>query len=246
MESERKMSAQNKLSYEFLQNIKQELRTPVAKITTALEKLKTHYDELDEHEKLSNIAQISMDSEKLNCLINNIIDLSKLHSDYRLLIKSYNLTDLLYERVEFCKKIYIEDKDNKLWNFTFNLEKDIFVNCDKYYIGRVLDNIIINAMEYCINKKVNINLHRTNKGLVEFSITDQNLSVPKKYLRNVFESSVLNITKNKMLGIRLLFCQKVIKAHEGQIWTKESEKQRGVAFTFTIPSLLVDNYHTSS
>jgi K+-sensing histidine kinase KdpD len=212
----------------FLKNIQDELLDYVTEITEMMEELKNHYDDLEEYKKLQNIEQINLNSEGLNFLINNIIDLSKVQSDCKLLIDPCNLSNLLYER------IYIRDSVNKSWNFQLNIEKDILVNCDKYYMARVLDNIIIISTEYCVNNDININLYRTNNGLVEFIITEQELSVTKKYLDTIFNPSMNNVTKNKILDIRILLCQKIIESHEGSFWSKTCPKQ-GVTFAFTMP-----------
>ncbi len=234
MKAKRKSPILTKNNRKFLENIQDELLGYVTKITEVMEALKNRYDDLGEYEKLQNIEQINFNSEGLNFLINNIIDLSKVQSDCKLLVDRCDLTDLLYERLDYCRKIYIRDNVNKSWNFQLNIEKDILVNCDKYYMARVLDNIIINFTEYCVNNNVNINLYRTNNGLAEFIVTEKELSVTKKYLDSIFNPSMINVTKNKILDIRILLCQKIIKSHEGSFWSKTSPKQ-GVTFAFAMP-----------
>ncbi len=234
MKAKRKSPILTKDNRKFLENIQEDLLGYVTKITDAMESLKNRYNDLEEYEKLQNIEQINFNSEGLNFLINNIIDLSKLQFDCNLLVDRCDLTDLLYERLDYCRKIYIRDNVDKSWNFQLNIEKNILVNCDKYYMARALDNIIINSTEYCINNNVNINLYRKNNGLAEFIITEQELSVTKKYLDTIFNPLMSNVTKNKVLDIRILFCQKVIESHEGSFRSKICPKQ-GITFSFTMP-----------
>ena len=69
------------------------------------------YDKLTENQRRKAIKDIAKSSERLNSLISNILDLSKLSGlNYQLNITDIDFSELVYERVKICRKLYTEDK----------------------------------------------------------------------------------------------------------------------------------------
>lgn len=147
-----------------------------------------------------------------------------------------NLTDLVYKRLELCKKLYIQDKDD-LW-FNLQIEDELTVLCDEYYISRTIDNIIVNAIQYCKQGTITIELKPEQNHTIVFSVKDEGIGIPKDELFEVFNPfTVSSKTKTPAggRGIGLALSKKVIEAHNGQIWAKQNQdKGVTVAFILTI------------
>jgi len=142
---------------ELLRNLEHETRTPITGITSLGQVLWANYDKFNEEQRRNATKDIADSSERLTSLVNNLIDLSKLNKlNYQLNKSQVNLTDLVYERLELCKKLYIQDKDD-LW-FNLQIEDELTVLCDEYYISRTIDNIIVNAIQYCKQGTITIEL----------------------------------------------------------------------------------------
>lgn len=222
------------LKYEFLRNLEHEANTPITGITSLGQVLWESYDLLSEKQRRQGLEDIAKSSERLATLVNNMVDLSKLSSlTYKLNIQKVNLGNLVKARLETCKKLYL---NNKELEFVCKLDDNIIVECDPYYITRVLDNLIVNAIGYSKAGKVVLTLTR-KKNMVEFAIQDQGLAVPASELQDIFGVFVVS-SKTKTpaggRGVGLALCKKSIEAHHGQIWA-ESNGTTGATFKFAIP-----------
>jgi signal transduction histidine kinase len=224
---------------EFLRNLEHETRTPITGITSLGQVLWANYDKFNEEQRRNATKDIADSSERLTSLVNNLIDLSKLNNiNYQLNKSQVNLSDLVYKRLELCKKLYIQDKDQEdLW-FNLQIDNELTALCDQYYISRTIDNIIVNAIQYCKQGTITIELKPEQNHTIVFSVKDEGIGIPKDELFEVFEPfTVSSNTKTPAggRGIGLALSKKVIEAHNGQIWAKQNQdKGVTVAFTLTI------------
>jgi len=221
---------------ELLRNLEHETRTPITGITSLGQVLWANYDKFNEEQRRNATKDIADSSERLTSLVNNLIDLSKLNKlNYQLNKSQVNLTDLVYERLELCKKLYIQDKDD-LW-FNLQIEDELTVLCDEYYISRTIDNIIVNAIQYCKQGTITIELKPEQSNTILFSVKDEGIGIPKDELFEVFDPfTVSSKTKTPAggRGIGLALSKKVIEAHNGQIWAKPNQ-DKGVTVAFSLP-----------
>jgi signal transduction histidine kinase len=180
-------------------------------------------------------------SNKLEGLVNNIFDLSNLSSDtYKINKKVINLSDIVYVSLEKCRRLYIDsvDSENRIWEI--DIEDDIILNCDEYYMGQTLDNLIINAIQYCKEGKIGISLKKENKGnypFIRFAISDEGIGIPKNEIDEIFNPFITSSKTRKIQqgrGIGLTLAKKVIELHDGKI-TVEANQKKGSVFSFLLP-----------
>jgi signal transduction histidine kinase len=125
--------------------------------------------------------------------VDNLIDLSKLENlKYKLNKTTVNLTSLVYKRLEICQKLYIKEENKENLSFDLEIEDKLIISCDKYYITRTIDNIIINAIQYCPQGKITIILHKNQQAEVELNIKDEGIGIPKDELFDVFGAFVIS------------------------------------------------------
>jgi len=222
------------LKDEFLRNLQHEIRIPVTGITSIGQVLWENYDKFTEEQRRSAIKEIAESSQRLVSLVNNMIDLSKLKSlTYELSFTKVNLSELIYQRVDICRKIYLNDKELE---FIYDVEDNVMVNCDEYYITSTLDNLITNAISYSQRGIITVHF-RKELDFVKFNITDEGVGIPPQELHHVFGTFVVSSRTKTSAGGRglgLALCKKVIEAHKGQIWC-ESDGKNGSSFPFIIP-----------
>jgi len=152
------------LKNEFLRNLEHETRTPITGITSLGQVLWDNYDKFNEEQRRNATSDIAKSSERLTSLVNNLIDLSKLESLYYKLNKlEVNLSELVLKRLEICQKLYVDEKNRDNLNFDLEIEEKLNVVCDENYIARTIDNIIINAIQYCPSGQITIKLYK-NQG----------------------------------------------------------------------------------
>jgi len=223
---------------EFLRNLNHETRGPIVDITTMGQALYENYDNFSEEQRKEALKEISNNSSKLSSLVNNLIDLSQLSSiNFKLNINNVDLSKLVKERVEFCKKLYISDENNDSVQIILNIEKNIICKCDKHYVSNAIDNIIINAMQYYKDGQIIIELHK-NGTEIEFSVIDEGIGISKNELYNIFGTFTVGSRTHPTVGNRgvgLALCKKTIESHGGKIWA-ESNSKNGTTFKFVLYS----------
>jgi len=224
------------LKYEFLRNLEHEAHTPITGITSMAQVIDETYDKIPEEKRRKAIREIAINAERLQSYVNNLIDLSKLSSmRYDLRIESVNLSKLVDSKLEKCKKLYIPGKFLEDREFVVEVEPDIVVNCDEYYIGRTIENIIINAIQYCKVGKITVKLTTTAKA-IEFSVRDSGIGIPQSYMKDIFgafTTSAKTKTPAGGRGVGLALAKVVTDLHKWQI-SVESDGENGSLFKFVI------------
>jgi Na+/proline symporter/signal transduction histidine kinase len=227
-----------KVKNEFLQNIEHEGHTPITGITSTGQVLYEYYDRLSDKERKEMARNIAKSSDRLLTLVNNLIDVSKLSTmKYQLNKTRINLTELLYSRLEYCKKLYLEQKN---LNFLNRIEENVLIEGDRHYITSAIDSLIINSIKHARDGDITISLHRSESEL-KFSISNKG-EIPQEELNAIFEPFIIGSNSrtksgaipNGQRGLGLTLCKLAIEAHGGRIWA-ENSLHGEVIFKFTIP-----------
>ncbi len=227
-----------KVKNEFLQNIEHEGHTPITGITSTGQVLYEYYDRLSDKERKDLARNIARSSDRLLTLVNNLIDVSKLSTmKYQLNKTRVNLTDLLYSRLEYCKKLYLEQEN---LNFLNRIEDNVLIEGDRHYITSAIDSLIINSIKHARDGDITISLHRSESEL-KFSISNKG-KIPPEELNAIFEPFIIGSNSrtksgaipNGQRGLGLTLCKLAIEAHGGRIWA-ENSLHGEVIFKFTIP-----------
>ena len=137
---------EEKVKNEFYSNISHELRTPINLIYSALQ-LNEIYLNDDNYDNINkNNNAIKQNCFRLIRTINNFIDTNKISEGYlNNNIKIYNIVSVVENISLACNK-YVEMIDNTLI-FDVN-EEEIYVECDKDIIERIILNLLSNSVKY--------------------------------------------------------------------------------------------------
>ncbi|MDC0865092.1 ATP-binding protein [Rickettsiaceae bacterium] len=235
------ISKSTELKNEFLRNVPHESNNALTPILGFINILNERYDHLSDEERKEMLGYAADSSNKLEGLVNNIFDLSNLSSDtYKINKKAINLSDLVYVSLEKCRRLYIDaaDSENRIWDI--DIQDNIILNCDEYYIGQTLDNLIINAIQYCKEGRIGIYLKKESKGnyqFIKFTIYDEGIGIPKNEIDEIFNPFITSSKTRKIQqgrGIGLTLSKKVIELHDGKI-TVEANQKKGSVFSFLLP-----------
>ena len=221
------------LKEEFIRNIKHETHTPLVGITSLSQAILLSYDHLDEKQKRGFIEQIAENSDRLESFVENIIDLSKLQSmSMELNIEGINLGDLVRDRVELYKKLFLINSNQEI---VLEIAPNVMIECDKHYIGHTIDNLLKNAVQYGEGKSVKIDVRKSDDR-AEFIIEDSGIGIPEEELQEIFGVFVVSSktrTQAGGRGVGLALCKAALEAHGGSI-TAESKGGRGARFRFVL------------
>ena len=218
----------------FIRNINHEYHAPMSGITTMSQLLYDSYDILSDEQRKTAAKTIFKSVNRLDRFDANLSSLSDFTAATPALhIEKIDLSELVYDRVNVCRKLYEENKEDR--EFILNLEEGITLKGDKYYLTQCLDNLIINAITYCPQGKVEITLSKKEDTII-FTISDEGIGIPPVELYDIFDEFTVS-SKTRTLaggrGIGLTLCRKVVELHGGSI-KAESDGIKGAKLSFTL------------
>ncbi|NRB09997.1 MAG: alkaline phosphatase [Rickettsiaceae bacterium] len=222
------------LKNELIRNLNHEIHTPVTGIVSLGHSLLVSYDILTEQQRLSVIKDIAVSSDRLESLVNNLLDLSKLTSlSYILNIEKINLAKLIYERINIIKKLYPEKGRKPIFLIDVT---PVYIYGDHYYIRQAIDNILSNAIIYGKGKPISITLEYSEDTAL-ITIYDQGIGIPKNEIYDIF--GVFNVSSRTKTpaggrGVGLALCKKVVEVHGGKIKV-ENNLDGGATFSIALP-----------
>ncbi len=173
------------LKTEFIRNMNHEYHAPMTGVISMAETLQTGYDKLTDEQKKQAIDVIVKSAHNLKVFDENLATLSDLSKPrYKLQKENFNFSDLVYERVEACRKLYDENKEDR--EFILNVKENIGINADRNYMIQLLDNLVINTISYCKKGRISISLNQ-DRDHVHLNLSDEGIGIPKEELYDVFE-----------------------------------------------------------
>ncbi|PSR18850.1 histidine kinase [filamentous cyanobacterium CCP3] len=111
------------------------------------------------------------------------------------------------------------------------------VYADGTQVKRVITNLLDNAIKYTPQqgKVAIVALHRTTQK-VQVSVADTGPGIPAENCDKIFEESyrLQRDVTQEGYGLGLALCQRIVRAHYGQIWV-DSSPGEGSSFYFTLP-----------
>lgn len=224
----------DQMKNQLLSTVSHELRTPLASIkgfATTLLRQDVRWDEATQREFLEIIEE---ESNLLEELIDNLLDMSQIEAGaLRIQKEPVQLRRIVREAVDNARR-----RTETHW-FVVDLPAELpRVWADPRRIRQVLNNLIENAVKYApAGGQITITCEVVN-GALMVSVADQGAGIPHEYLERIFERffQVDGAATRKMggSGLGLAIARGIIQAHGGQIWA-ESEPGQGSAFRFTLP-----------
>jgi PAS domain S-box-containing protein len=230
----------DKVKTEFFANMSHELKTPLNVISSSNQLIDSLYknnkiDDYNDNMK-SHIELVRQSSYRLQRLITNIIDLTKMESGfYKIKLSKYNIVniveDLFMKIDEYAMKknlSIIFDTDNE----------EINVNIDKVEIERIILNLLSNCIKYTSNGGcIFINIY-DKKDNVIISVKDNGVGIPKNKIDIIFdEFTQVDRTLSRGTegsGIGLTIVRNLVELHKGSI-SVNSEEGKGTEFIINLP-----------
>lgn len=228
----------NRLKSAFLANMSHEIRTPMNGILGFSELLRKK--NLSEEKKEKYLDIIHNNGEYLINLINDIIDLSKIHANQIVLEKSeFNLNHLLDELHDFFRySASIAGKNIQLKHVKpFKTENAVIIS-DKFRLKQVLVNLLSNALKFTEKGYVEYGYKKEGSDKLQFYVKDTGIGLDGNKQRIVFDRFIQadNSISRKFggSGLGLSICQGLVEMLGGQIEVT-STPDVGSTFFFTIP-----------
>ena len=217
----------------ILNNVNHELRLPVGNVMNFAEMLNDGLGKFNEEQLKMLSDEVYQNSNRLSSMIMNMLDLATLEAKKIELNKStINFGELVRDRVQSCRKMYLEDK--KI-DFEMRIEEDVLIKVDPNYMRQTVDNLVINAINFSSEGVISISVLRKGKG-VEFTISDNGIGIPREELYDIFTPFKMGSnaeSKAEGRGVGLALCRAAVEAHGGSI-SAASKGGMGAQFRFVL------------
>lgn len=233
-----KETEMDKIRGNFISNVSHELRTPVTVLRSYIDTLYNFGNDFDYNTQKEFIGVMNEEIIRLNRLVNDILDFSRLDAaNIKLEKKEFNIVTIIENCVNSMQVLAQER------NLTFSIMKepdlpDVMLN--EGSIERALKNLLSNAIKYSPdNGRIKIRAERARMGeLVEISIEDQGSGVPEEYQGKIFDrffriENDTHTIKGTGLGLHLVKIS-IEKHHKGQVFV-QSKLNEGSTFGFRLP-----------
>lgn len=231
----------DRLKDALLSSVTHDLRTPLASIKAAASSLLRGDIAWTAPERRELLESIDTSADRLNRLVGNLLDLSRLeagvaqpHLDWML------ITDVIatvLDRLDLTGQtrgyaIRVEEPDNLP-----------LALMDHEQIEQTLTNLIENAIKYSPQGGlIRVRVSTSETELI-VSVSDQGIGIPEHELEAIF-NKFYRVKQARLpwspgrpptgTGLGLAICASIVRAHGGRIWA-ESAPGKGATLTFTLP-----------
>ncbi|MHA6259734.1 sensor histidine kinase [Sporosarcina sp. CAU 1771] len=234
----RSLEQQDIRKKEFLSNIVHELRTPLTYISgytqALIHKKYTSFEEANNY-----ITTVEKETERLNQLINDLVELSYLEENlYTLEKQPIALAQVLFDTVD----LFTIHLDSKKLTPKLSIDEDLIIIGDAKRLEQVFYNVIDNAIKYSnSNGELTIALKK-NEQYAQFKVTNQGISILPEDIDRIgerfFRTDKARTRATGGTGLGLSIVKEIVRLHEGT-FSLESDPNYGTVVTIELPILFL-------
>jgi PAS domain S-box-containing protein len=233
LEDVTQMREVDRLKNEFIGVASHELRTPVASLLLGAQMLNEGaMGDLNAAQKQVIDMQLE-DLDRLSKLMQDLLDVTKLEAgSVRSRKENVSVAELVKGPVGALKS---QAESKKISLSDVGTEEAGTVVADRSQIGRVLTNLVVNAIRHTPEGGSIVLRAMPTDDEVTFVVEDTGEGIPEGYLATIFDRfvQVPGATQGGA-GLGLSIAQNIVRAHGGRMWA-ESQLGRGSKFCFTLP-----------
>jgi signal transduction histidine kinase len=228
---------------EFLSIASHELRTPITSIQGFAELLNmlVARGKVQTPQSTRALRGILEGSQRLNRLIEELLDLSRLEKDQLVInVATHDLSALVAHVVEEQELI------SKQHHFEMVMEglhpnEALLVDCDENRLVQVFTNLLSNAVKYSpLYSQITVGLccKQEMPHEVVVWVKDQGIGIPQDELPHIFERFHRARTLDRSIsgmGIGLYLVKEVVTRHGGSVWAEQNVGEVGSTFYVKLP-----------
>ena len=227
----------DQMKSQFISNVSHELRTPVTVLRSYIDTLYNYGDEFDEKTKKEFIETLNTEIIRLNRMVNDILDFSRLDSNVKIEKSENDISKLVDDCVSQVEVLLKEH------NLKIDVEKDNdipLIMCNYDAIARSLINYLSNAIKYAPqDSTIKVRLRKElENNQIEVTVRDEGIGIAPEYQKKVFErffrvENKTHSVKGTGLGLHLVKTT-IEKHHYGHVFVV-SQPGHGSTFGFSLP-----------
>lgn len=212
--------------------ISHDLRTPLAGIQGAASTLLLASETLEPSTRSDLLTMIHDESERLNQLLANLLDLTSLESGVIRVQKEWQPL----EEVIGAALRHAEAGHGNL-QVELELPEDLpLVPVDGALLEQLLINLLLNAQRHAPESPVTLRAWVASDTL-ELAISDRGPGIPEALRERIFEKffQLPGSRGEGGVGLGLAICDAIARAHGGRIWARARREGQGTAFRLSLP-----------
>ncbi len=226
------MRETEKLQTALLNSISHDLRTPLVSIMGVLDSLLHDDSSLDQQTREELLATAYEDSDHLNRLVTNLLDMTRLEAKaLKIHIEPCELRDVIGSSLQSLK----EEVAGR--NIIIDLPEDLpEMPMDFVLMMRVFINVVDNAVKYSQPEDPIEITVRPLEGKVKIDVKDKGIGIPKEDLVRVFDKFYRAVKPRQITGtgLGLSICKGIVEVHGGQILA-QNNPDKGVTVSVILP-----------
>ncbi len=228
----RQLGRQDDLRRELLANVSHDLRTPLTMIIGYAEAIR----DLPGEDTPENIQVIIDEAARLNQLVTDLLDLSKLQAQSQPLdIQVFCLTDSVREALARLDKL----ASAAGYQVIFRQDREVYVRADELRLSQVIYNLVGNAIAHTGEDRRVVVDQLTRPGFVRIQVTDSGPGVPSEERQLIWERYYKKSKNNRRpdmgSGLGLAIAKAALIQH-GALYGVESGPDHGSIFWFELPA----------
>jgi len=217
----------------FIYTVSHDLKSPLITISGFLGFLKEDFKNHDEAEFNSTVSRISLASERMKQLLDELLELSRIGRKMNPAEK-VNLNELVHEAIEVISGRIQE------FGAVVEVHPDLpELMVDRHRILQVYENLIDNAVKFASGQEVPphimVGVRRNEEGEQVLFVTDNGIGIEPHYTGKVFELFEKLDPRSSGTGVGLAIVKRVIEVHGGKIWAESDGVGHGTTINFTLP-----------
>jgi PAS domain S-box-containing protein len=240
-ESRHEAERANEIKTRFLAMISHELRTPLTSIKGFTTTLLAEDVTWDAEEQRDFIQTIQQETNRLQELIDHLLDLSRLEAGMLPISPApHSLREIIDDALPQFNSL------TGGHTLMIHLPADLpLVYVDGKRIAQVLVNLVRNATAYS-PKETTITISASvRKGFVQVDVKDQGPGIPLPEQKKVFKAfqrgANVENSAAQGAGLGLAICKGLVETQGGRIWIKKKTTE-GATISFTVPLAPSDIY----
>ena len=215
----------------LLSSVSHELRSPLAAIKASVSSLLTGIVDWDSPARQELIATIDEETDYLNMLVGNLLDMSRIESGALKLQRRWNSLEEIAAGVVMKMQKALEN-----YRVLLDFPDDVpLIPSDYVLLEQVFTNLISNSVKYSpAHSPIQISARKELDNL-HVKVSNQGPPVPEEHLERIFDKfhRVTAADRVTGTGLGLSICKGIIDAHGGKIWAENTPQ--GFCFHFTLP-----------
>ncbi|MBM2810995.1 MAG: histidine kinase [Chloroflexi bacterium] len=226
------LRATDELKTALLNAVSHDLRTPLASIIASAGSLKETDVTWSEAERREFAEAIEQEAQRLNRLVGNLLDLSRIEAGHLKPERSWHdLASLVDDVLLRLRPVTIQHV------LVIDVPGDLPpAPLDYVHIDQVLSNLVENAAKYTPARgEIRVSARR-NGGEILVEVADSGPGIPEAALPRLFDPffRVTGPQSRPGAGVGLAVARGLVEAHGGRIWV-ENRPSGGARFSFILP-----------